>query len=143
MSDFAVCIDAGLQTITGTPAGGTWSGTGVTNSLGGFDPAVAGVGSHTIYYDYTDTNTCDNVDSLVVTVNDLPTVDAGNDTTLCNQPGVVQFDGTPSGGYWTGISIDSLGGFVPDSNGTGFFDAALRCLSLLPCANGLLLLPPA
>ena len=84
-SDFSVCIDAGVQSLTGSPSGGTWSGNGVTNSLGDFDPSVAGVGSHTIYYDYTDANSCDNIDSLVVTVNDLPTVDAGNDTTLCNQ----------------------------------------------------------
>ena len=134
-TDFAVCIDAGLQTITGTPAGGTWSGTGVTNSLGEFDPAVAGVGSHTIYYDYTDTNTCDNVDSLLVTVNGLPIVDAGNDTTLCNQPGTVQFNGTPPppGGVWSGTNISSTGGFDP--TGVGLYENVYTYTDPNGCIN--------
>jgi hypothetical protein len=42
----------------GTPAGGTYSGTGV--SSGSFDPAVAGVGKFTITYTYTDNNGCSN-----------------------------------------------------------------------------------
>ncbi|MFT6500759.1 MAG: hypothetical protein ACJASQ_000869, partial [Crocinitomicaceae bacterium] len=37
-------------------AGGSYSGTGVTG--GSFDPSVAGVGTHTITYDYTDSNGC-------------------------------------------------------------------------------------
>lgn len=41
-----------------TPAGGTYSGTGVSGGM--FDPAVAGVGMHTITYDYTDGNGCSN-----------------------------------------------------------------------------------
>lgn len=40
----------------GEPAGGTYSGTGVTN--GYFDPAAAGIGSHEIKYTYTDANGC-------------------------------------------------------------------------------------
>jgi len=34
--------------LTGTPAGGTYSGNGVSN--GNFDPSLAGVGTHTITY---------------------------------------------------------------------------------------------
>ncbi|MFT6924283.1 MAG: hypothetical protein ACJA1C_003304, partial [Crocinitomicaceae bacterium] len=40
----------------GAPAGGSYSGSGVTG--GSFDPSVAGVGTHTITYDYTDSNGC-------------------------------------------------------------------------------------
>lgn len=42
----------------GMPAGGVYSGTGVTN--GWFDPAVAGAGTHTITYTYTDEHDCVN-----------------------------------------------------------------------------------
>ncbi len=42
----------------GTPTGGTYSGTGVTNGV--FSPAVAGIGIHTITYTYTDPNLCEN-----------------------------------------------------------------------------------
>jgi PKD repeat protein len=40
----------------GTPAGGTYSGTGVSGTS--FDPAVAGLGTHTITYNYTDGTGC-------------------------------------------------------------------------------------
>jgi len=42
----------------GSPVGGVYSGPGVTN--GWFDPAVAGLGTHTITYTYTASNGCDN-----------------------------------------------------------------------------------
>ncbi|MBN3035820.1 MAG: T9SS type A sorting domain-containing protein, partial [Bacteroidales bacterium] len=42
----------------GLPEGGEYSGTGVSN--GWFDPAAAGVGTHTITYSYTDPNGCSN-----------------------------------------------------------------------------------
>ncbi len=41
-----------------TPAGGTYSGTGVTGTT--FDPAVAGIGAAVITYSYTDGNGCTN-----------------------------------------------------------------------------------
>src|SRR5690606_25359489 len=47
-----VCVNATPVTLAGTPAGGVFSGPGVTGTT--FDPATAGVGSHTITYDYTD-----------------------------------------------------------------------------------------
>ncbi|NRA12352.1 MAG: T9SS type A sorting domain-containing protein, partial [Crocinitomicaceae bacterium] len=40
----------------GSPAGGAYSGTGVSSGI--FDPSVAGNGTHTITYDYTDVNGC-------------------------------------------------------------------------------------
>lgn len=40
----------------GTPAGGVYSGTGVSGTS--FDPATAGLGTHTLTYDYTDANGC-------------------------------------------------------------------------------------
>jgi hypothetical protein len=43
--------------LTGTPSGGTFTGTGVSGTT--FDPAVAGVGGpYTITYEYTDGNGC-------------------------------------------------------------------------------------
>ncbi|NRA10831.1 MAG: T9SS type A sorting domain-containing protein, partial [Crocinitomicaceae bacterium] len=53
----AVCnYTAAFSLSGGSPAGGSYSGTGVTG--GSFDPSVAGNGTHTITYDYTDVNGC-------------------------------------------------------------------------------------
>ncbi len=47
------CEDDPAVTLSGgTPAGGTYSGNGVSGTS--FDPVVAGVGTHTITYTYTD-----------------------------------------------------------------------------------------
>src|SRR5213075_2429491 len=70
------CINATAATLTGSPAGGTFSGTGVVGNT--FDPAVAGVGGpYTITYTYTNGNGCTNSSSQTVTVNSLPIVSFG------------------------------------------------------------------
>jgi hypothetical protein len=45
-----------IATLVGNPAGGTFSGPGVSGST--FSPSLAGVGTHTITYTYTDVNGC-------------------------------------------------------------------------------------
>lgn len=61
-------------TVTGnTPDGkGTWSGTGVDQN-GNFDPAVAGLGEHTLTYSYEDSN-CSFTKTTKITVNELPKI---------------------------------------------------------------------
>ncbi len=51
---------------SGTPTGGTYSGTGVSG--GNFDPSQSGTGSFYTVYTYTDGNNCTNVDSTMITV---------------------------------------------------------------------------
>lgn len=53
----------------GTPSGGTYSGTGVTNGM--FDPSIAGLGEHTITYAYTDPNFCENTATDIITVTEF------------------------------------------------------------------------
>jgi hypothetical protein len=55
----SICLQQTAFTLTnGLPAGGVYSGTGV--SAGMFDPATAGVGVHPITYTVTDVNGCSN-----------------------------------------------------------------------------------
>jgi hypothetical protein len=64
-----VCDDDAPFILTGgSPAGGGYSGPGV--SAGTFDPGVAGAGTHTIIYMYVDSNGCANSDSAVIFVDD-------------------------------------------------------------------------
>ena len=50
----------------GSPSGGVYSGIGVNG--GTFDPNTAGLGTHSVIYTYTDTNSCINSDSTFITV---------------------------------------------------------------------------
>lgn len=55
--------------LSATPAGGTWSGTGIDPATGTFDPAI-GAGSYTAYY--TLPSSCSVPDSLVLVVETTP-----------------------------------------------------------------------
>lgn len=62
-----VCVYNSPVTLTGgSPASGTYSGTGV--SSGSFNPATAGIGTHTITYTYTDGNSCSASATADITV---------------------------------------------------------------------------
>lgn len=61
-----ICINhPNYVLVEGTPAGGTYSGTGIT--AGSFDPAT-GIGTYTVTYEYTDGNGCSNTATNDLTV---------------------------------------------------------------------------
>jgi hypothetical protein len=60
------CQTDAAVTLTAAEAGGTWSGTGITNgTTGTFDPATAGPGTHTITYSLV----CGDTDTEDIVVN--------------------------------------------------------------------------
>lgn len=65
----------------GYPAGGTYSGTGVSGT--NFNASVAGVGTHTITYLYTDLNGCSNSSSKDILVTAVPPAPAATDVDCC------------------------------------------------------------
>jgi hypothetical protein len=77
--------DAAVILTGGTPAGGVYSGTGV--SLSGsdyiFDPSVSGTGTFTLTYTYTDANSCTNSADNDITVVPVPAAPAVTDVTVC------------------------------------------------------------
>jgi gliding motility-associated-like protein len=68
------------QETTGIPGTGVFSGLGIVGNL--FNPAVAGVGTHTIRYTFTGTNGCTTFKEQTVTVNPTPNANAGPDKTV-------------------------------------------------------------
>lgn len=90
------CEDASNVTLSGSPAGGTFSGNGVIGA--DFSPVAAGVGTHDITYTYTDGNGCSNESTMQVVVNSnpLPTITPGGTTEICEGDNLVLNAG---GGY--------------------------------------------
>ncbi|MBO2012868.1 gliding motility-associated C-terminal domain-containing protein [Hymenobacter negativus] len=102
-----LCVTTTPLPLVGTPAGGIWSGVGVTGSVAtgfAFTPSAAVVGTQTLTYTLVGTGQCTTTDTRLVTV--LPPANAGADTVLC--PGSTQsfrLRGTPAGGIFTGLGV--------------------------------------
>ncbi len=112
----AVCADAGTVALTGgSPAGGTYSGTGVTGS--NFNAAS---GTQVITYTYTDANGCTDTTTTTITVNPLPTVTYTSPvSTLCeNHNPLTLTGGSPAGGTYSGTGV-SGGVLNPATAGAG------------------------
>ena len=111
--------DPALQ-LNAVDGGGTWSGTGITDpALGTFDPATAGVGTHTITYSIT--GTCGDVQTTTITINanfDATITAAGP---FCETDPALQLNAVDVGGTWsgTGITDPALGTFDPATAGVG------------------------
>jgi len=133
-TDKSFCLNSGLQTLSGTPSSGVWSGPGITNAAtGSFNPMIAGAGTFSLTYTYTDPVTkCSNSDFILVTVLPVPTVVA-NDLTICNQPIPVQLTATPAGGNWSGPGVSIGGLYTP--NGTGSFVLTYTYTDTKGCSN--------
>jgi len=114
----ATCINVPAFILNmSTPAGGTYSGTGI--AAGMFDPGVAGTGLHTITYTYTDGNGCTNVISQTIMVNELPAITFNGLPDVClNQPPLSLTAASPPGGTYSGPGV-TAGTFDPSAAGQG------------------------
>ncbi|WP_181305234.1 PKD domain-containing protein [Rufibacter sp. XAAS-G3-1] len=103
--------------LIGSPAGGVFSGKGVTGST--FTPSVAGVGKHVVTYTSDGTNGfCGSVTQAIEVY--LPVVEIGPDTTLC--PGNLtpfQLRANVAGGTWSGTGVSPTGLFTPPAGYSG------------------------
>jgi len=106
--DQIVCEDTPPFNLTGfSPVGGTWSGVGITDPTGAFNPQIAGIGTHTLTYDYTQSATgCQNSETKTITVEGAPLVDAGGTVVYCdNGEDIALSNYSPVGGVWTGPGV--------------------------------------
>ncbi|MBI5540036.1 MAG: immunoglobulin domain-containing protein [Bacteroidia bacterium] len=86
------------------PFGGYFTGVGMTDST--FIPQNAGVGSHNIFYHYTDGHSCLNIDSMTFIVHSLPVVNITDiSTEYCKNAIPDILAGSPTGGTFTGSGI--------------------------------------
>jgi hypothetical protein len=115
-ADQSVCSNAAAFTLTGfSPAGGTWSGNGV-NATGTFTPSASLVGIQTLTYTVTQSG-CTNTATKKVTVNALPTVNAGTNQSVCADAAAFALSGfSPAGGTWSGNGVNASGTFTPSAS---------------------------
>ncbi len=124
-----LCEDGDAITLSATPAGGDYFGSGVSNGM--FDPNAAGGGSHTISYAYTDVYGCTNTAEMEIEVTDAPLVTVtssnsgalelcdGETMDLVATSGFSNYDWSPSGNNEF-ITVSTGGQYwvtVTDGNG--------------------------
>jgi len=118
-TDLTTCVNNAAFLLTGASRnGGVWNGNGVSGGF--FTPSAAGVGTHTISYDYTNPDGCTSSDTRSITVNAIPVVNAGLDLTVCSNQGnySLSADASPVGGTFTGTGVNGLN-FNPVVAGIG------------------------
>jgi hypothetical protein len=114
-----LCTGSGNITLTASPAGGNWSGNGVSTS-GIFTPSTSNIGANTLTYNVVQ-NGCSGSANSIITVSAIPVVDAGADQSTLSNAADITISGNPSGGIWSGTGVSSAGVFSPSSAGPGTF----------------------
>jgi len=130
----SICVNnSPLGLNTATPAGGNYTGTGVSGST--FNPASAGVGNFNLTYTYTDTNGCVAAANSSVTVNGLPAVSLDTLGGICdNRPAFTLNNGTPAGGTYSGNGV--VGNqFDPGLVTVGDYDLSYAFTDANGCTN--------
>lgn len=115
------CTNDPAINLSANTAGGTWTGTGITNTTNGtFDPSVAGAGTHSIIYSIP--GSCGDTDTIDMIVNALDDASFNYPlTTYCitDTDPAPNITGNPGGTF----SIDN-GGSINPSTGVIDLDAS-------------------
>lgn len=115
-NDTSICLDGNTIQFNGIPVNGSWSGFGGVSISGLINPLIAAQG-YLVYQ--TGSGTCLTKDSLLLTINALPVIDAGNDLAVCEESAAFPLTGfTPAGGNWQGNGLSGIT-FTPNLAGAG------------------------
>jgi gliding motility-associated-like protein len=124
-TDRNVCVAAAPQPLIGSPAGGVWSGPGVSGSVAAgfvFTPTPALLGTHTLTYTVTGVGPCGGVSTVRLTVVPAPTAAfTPAATSFClnaTTSAPVPLSATPAGGTFSGPGVVA-GFFYPSNAGAG------------------------
>ena len=128
------CVDdASINTLTGIPAGGTFSGSGIVGD--DFIASTAGNGTHVITYSYTDPLGCTGSVEQTVVVNELPLVSyTGLQSAYCEDASAVVLAGIPAGGSFSGTGV-SGNSFSPTAAGLGTHAVSYVFTDANGCSN--------
>ena len=137
------CVGAPNPTpvrLTATPAGGTFSGPGVSGSAATgyvFTPTLP-VGTYQLIYSVT-AGICTVQTSQAVTIAPLPIAALANDTTLCFGSAPVLLRGSPAGGIFSGPGVSGSVAkgftFAAPAGQAGPFTVSYRYTSVAGCTS--------
>ncbi len=106
------CIAELPITLVAASAGGTWSGTGISNAVSGsFGSATTTANSYLINYNTGGNCPHDFTTTVVVNANSNATINAISD--ICNDAPAVTLTAAQAGGSWSGIGVSAAGSFSP------------------------------
>ncbi|MBW3127364.1 gliding motility-associated C-terminal domain-containing protein [Hymenobacter profundi] len=117
-----VCASASPMTLGGTPAGGTWSGPGVTRTASGsyqFSPANLSAGSYFLTYSAPVTGTCVSSTTVrYVITGTLPVALTAMPTLCVSSTAALPLAAAVAGGTWSGPGVAN-NSFTPSRAGAG------------------------
>lgn len=128
----AICVNAAPIQVVLSPAGGTLSGPGVNGTS--FNPTIAGVGSHTLTYTFTDGNGCSNTTTKQIIVNPIPDITFNAPSALCIDANPVLLTGTPANGVFT-LNGNLITTFNPATQGVGTFTLNYAAMDANGCSS--------
>ena len=143
-----VCLGGGTVGLGGAPAGGTWTGPGVTGAAGSyrFVPTAVGPGQYILTYTVATTGICVSSRTVryVVAPPIVPTIAPVPE--LCVTGSSVALAGTPAGGAFAGPGVGG-GRFDPAAAGAGTHLLTYSISDSLGCGTAtrqvVVLRPPA
>lgn len=142
----AHCANDAAFNLTSHTAGGTWSGTGITNvSTGTFNPAVSGPGTFTITHAFS--GSCGDTATQTVTVHAAPTPSVSVITPSGCAPQTIQFQETTGSGCASSMLYfgdgDSSSVTAPAHLYTapGIYNLTMTCTSVDGCVGTMPALP--
>lgn len=108
------CSNAPVQDLFPSPAGGSFTGSGITLE-GKFDPSQVTSGSSTINYSYTDINGCTGSTAKTTVVSVAPAANAGLNDNICVSSSSYQLSGNYTNSTGVTWSTAGTGVFNPGS----------------------------
>lgn len=128
-----LCISHDTIPLTLSPVGGVLNGASVAGN--GLLTLNGTIGLNHFTYTTIDSNGCSYTSDWNYTAISPAPVTAGSDDTVCLQVNVYVMHPFPTGGYWQGIFIDSLGVVSLDSTLIGSFEYIYSFTDLNGCLN--------
>lgn len=112
----------------------TWSGPGVDPVTGKFKSP--GVGTYTLSVTHAVPPGCDTTVPFVLIVSPFVAASAGSATTVCKSQMTYPLNGQPSGGKWSGPSVDMMIGVIDLSSlAPGTYEYTYIIAALTPCES--------